>query len=56
LLAIERGSLLNGVPAPARRVHWFLEDDAKTDLATMDMAPEGWKIFDACVTWATTAR
>jgi hypothetical protein len=53
LLAIEKGAPLDGVPAPARRVHWFLEDEEKVDLTTMDMTPDGWKIFDACVTWAT---
>lgn len=54
LMAVEKGADLGGIPAPARRVHWFLEDEDKMDPATMDLTPDGWKIFDACVKWATS--
>jgi hypothetical protein len=49
LIAVEKGAALNGGgTAPNRRVHWFLEDEY-TNL----MTPDAWKIFDACVEWAT---
>lgn len=53
LLAVEKGAQLNGFTAPNRRVQWFLEDDASADPVTLNLTDNGWKIFDACVKWAT---
>ncbi len=53
LMALEKGGQLNGVTAPARRAYWFLEDDRTQDPVTLNLTADGWKIFDACVKWAT---
>jgi hypothetical protein len=47
VFAFETGSKMVGLTAPARRVGFFL------DLRTAnDLAPGGWALFDAAVTWA----
>ncbi len=52
LLAVEKGAVLNGgLTAPGRRAYWFVEDEF-----TAQLTPDAWKIFDACVAWATGRR
>jgi hypothetical protein len=43
-------ALVDGTPAPARRVGFFLEDNTAVNLTTT-----GWNLFNQAVTWAVAA-
>ncbi|HKS37832.1 MAG TPA: Ig-like domain-containing protein, partial [Verrucomicrobiae bacterium] len=44
----EKGSLMNGQPAPGRRVGFFLGEDSASILNA-----NGWALFDAAILWAS---
>lgn len=51
IFTYEKGAaLVDGTPAPARRVGFFLEDNTAVNLTTT-----GWNLFQQAVTWAVTA-
>lgn len=51
IFTYEKGAaLVDGTPAPARRVGFFLEDNGAVNLTTT-----GWNLFQQAVTWAVTA-
>jgi hypothetical protein len=50
IFGYERGAAMIGLPAPARRVGWFVDKDASTRLTA-----DGWALFDAAVTWTAGA-
>src|SRR5712691_9755984 len=47
IFGYESGVAMDGWNAPARRVAFFLDDDAAEHLT-----PEGWALFDAAIDWA----
>jgi hypothetical protein len=47
IFAFEKGAMMTGQTAPARRVGFFLGDTTAASLTT-----DGWKLFDAAVRWA----
>ena len=48
ILAYDTGSQMYGMTAPNRRVTWICNSYCPTDQLTSD----GWKLFDAALTWA----
>jgi hypothetical protein len=52
LFAYERGRQMPGGPAAARRVAIFLGNDRVINSLT----PDGWRLFDAAVTWSAADR
>jgi uncharacterized protein YegL len=51
VFAYDRGKMMVGMAAPARRVALFLNDDTATHLNT-----NGWSLFDAAVAWALSSE
>jgi hypothetical protein len=49
IFAYDAGTEMPGLVAPARRIGFFLEDNTASTLT-----PNGWKLFDAAVRWATS--
>ena len=48
IFAYERGAAMPGLPAPGRRVGFFLEERTAASLTT-----PGWSLFDAAMRWTT---
>jgi hypothetical protein len=49
IFGYEKGAMMSGLAAPAKRVGFFA-----TDGMTDNMNDNGWKLFDAAVDWATS--
>lgn len=47
VFAYDKGEPMSGLPAPARRIGFFLEDTTATTLTA-----SGWALFDAAIHWA----